>query len=444
MNFLRQKLVLTWTLFFLYTFYALAQDSTLQEQQKADSLQFYIQNAQYQQAIEYIDRSEPTKDLLYQKALCLRYLNDYSNAIEVLDTLSEKYPDDIPIKLQLAICYEAVAQFPKSIDCYNQVLQIDSTNTYFEVRIADLLFRSEKYALALDTYSRVDSTYNPNYIAKSMAMCYEKLNQLDSAKNYYSKAWELDARDVYSANSLVKIYMKKEDYVSAYQYSEQFIEKDSTNVTMNAMNAYSYYNLKYYDIAIKRFEKCLQQGDSSLIVNRSLGFSYFLLGKDSIARPFLQQAFLQDTTNNNVLFTLGKVNYELGYYPEAVECFSKMVEKMVPSDILVYTIYKELAMALEKNQNFPDAINSYETALNYTSDNADKMDVYYSIATIMEKKLKNYGMAALYYSQYRTTLLNYQNSLKDDEQDKINEIETKLTALDKYIESLREEAKKQE
>jgi len=438
MKYLSAEFILICVLFFLCPPFVWAHDSELQEQTKTDTVQMYVRNAQYKQAVEYISQLEPTKDLLYQKALCYRSLNDYSSAIEILDSLTEEYPDDVPSKLQLALCYESVSQYMKSVDCYTQLLSIDSTNTYFEVRKADLFFRSEKYVSALDAYSRVDTTYNPNYIARCMAMCYEKLIQPDSAKVYYDKAWELNGQDAYSANSLVKIYIKNEDYPAAYTYSEKFIENDSTNTTMNALNAYAYYNMNYYDIAIERFEKCLQRGDSSLIVNRSLGLSYYLAGKDSLARPFLQQAYLQDTTNNNVLFNLGKVNYDLGYYSDAVDCFGKMAENLVPSDVLLFTLYKSLAMAQEKNGAFNEALFNYQKALGNTMDNTDRMELFFSMALLSDKETKNYQQTIAFYKEYRLCLFNYQNSLKDEQKDEIAEVESKLTALDEYIKQLTE------
>ena len=424
-------------MFFSHLPLAWAQDSEQQEQIGIDTLQMYILNAQYRKAIEFIDNKEPSKDLLYQKVLCCKYLNNYSTAIEILDSLSKSYPDDVPVILQLASCYEAVAQYSKSIDCYDNLIRIDSTNTYFEVRKADLLYRAENYNAAIDAYSRIDSTYNPNYIAKSIAACYDKLNQPDIAKDYYAKAWDLDDRDVYSANSLVKIYIKNEDYLSAYQNSEKFIEKDSTNTTMNALNAYVYYNMKYYDIALERLKKSLMNGDSSLIVNRTLGYIYYQSGMDSLAHIFLQQALLQDTTNNNVLYSLGKVNYNLGNYKEAVECFQKMVENLVPSDVLLFNLYKNLAMAQEKNGMFDNALETYNLALRRTLDNNDNMELFFSMANIFDKDLKNYSTAIVYYKEYRRCLFNYRNSLTDEKE--INEIENKLTALDEYIRKLTED-----
>jgi tetratricopeptide (TPR) repeat protein len=96
--------------------------------EEVSELPIYLQNAQYLKAIEYIDQQKSTKDLLYQKAVCYKFLNDYSKAVEILESLSETYPDDIPIRLQLALCYEATSLFGKSVDCYAQLAELDSTN----------------------------------------------------------------------------------------------------------------------------------------------------------------------------------------------------------------------------------------------------------------------------------------------------------------------------
>ena len=427
-------------LFFLYPLIILAQDIEFQEQTNQtgkDTVQIYIRNAQYRQAIEYINNLEPTKELLYQKALCYRSLNEYLNAIEILNPLSEEYPDDIPFKLQLALCYEAVARYSKGIECYNQLLMIDSTNTYFKVRKADLLYRSEKYSLAINAYAQIDSIYNPNYIARCIAMCLEKLNRTEEAKLYYNRAWELDPQDSYSAGSLVKIQIKEEDYFSAYDNSERYIRQDSTDTTMNALNAYVFFKMNNFDFAIERFNKCLMRGDSSLIVIQSLGISYYQTENNSLALPLLQRASLQDTTNHNVLYCLGKVNHNLGYYEEAIDCFRQLIKKTLedmPSPALFYNFYNDLASAYEKKEEYKDAVEFYLKALSYTNNdtnNKNRMALNYKIATLSDEKLHDYETAIAYYRVYKGNLLNYKKSLNNEQE--INEIDSKLAALDEYI-----------
>ncbi|MDR3266422.1 MAG: tetratricopeptide repeat protein, partial [Tannerella sp.] len=308
-------------IFFTFVF-SLCLISVLAQEPEMSGLSGYLQKAQYQQAIEYINRQEVSKDFLYQKALCYKSLNDFSKAIELLEPLSEEYPEDIPVKLQLALCYESTLSYLKGVDCYEKLMQIDSTNVFFQVRKADLLYRAEKYPVALEEYFAINPEFNPGYLTKSIAMCYDKLNQPDSAKVYFSNAWEIDAKDSFSALSLVKIHLKQEDFQSALIVSEKFISRDSTNIQMNILNAHTYYSLNRYEEAAGRFEKCRLQGDSSLTVNKSLGISYYFLKNDSLAFPCLNQAYSQDTTNTNVLYALASVNYNLGYYPDAIKYYT--------------------------------------------------------------------------------------------------------------------------
>jgi hypothetical protein len=69
-------------------------------------------------------------------------------------------------------------------------VDIDPTNIYFKVRKADLLYRSEKYSTALEEYGKINSSYNPGYIMRSIALCYEKRNQPELANGFHSFADE--------------------------------------------------------------------------------------------------------------------------------------------------------------------------------------------------------------------------------------------------------------
>jgi tetratricopeptide (TPR) repeat protein len=399
-------------------------------------LSTYLQNAQYLKAIEYIDQQEPTKELLYQKAICYKSLSDYSKAGEILESLSEAYPEDIPIRLQLALCYEATLLFGKSIVCYDKLVELDSTNTYFRVRKADLLYRSEKYQEALSVYFKIDTAYNPNYIIRSIAMCHDKLNQTEHARACYAEAWDLNPKDAYSALSLVKLLANRQEYRYALRCSEAFILQDSTNLQMNVLNAFIYYNTDQYDEALQRFEKCLAQGDSTLLVNRSVGNIYYIQGKDSLALPYLNQAYLQDTTNMIVLYSLANINCKLKLYPEALVCYTKLLDRLTSNGNLHFLVLKGMGMSLEGNGTYQDAMSFYKQAIQKTQFIDDQMDVYYRLANICENGMKDYNQTLFYYGKYRLSLFNYQNSLKDEAD--IEEIEQKLIALDEHIRKLKE------
>jgi tetratricopeptide (TPR) repeat protein len=414
---------------------------SMKAQENDSILADYFQKAQFRQAIEYIETQAPVRDLLYKKALCYKSLNNYSQAIRILEILHENDPDDIPVLLELAQAYEVRLQFSKGIRCYENLITIDSGNIFFQVRKADLLYRSEKYETALDNYLRIDpEKYNAAYLKKSIALCYEKLNQPDSAKWYYAESCKNDPSDIFPALSLVKIYIQEKNYLQALQYSEAFIANDSTNAQMNALNAFAYYNLNVYEEAVKRFEKCRAAGDSSLMINRSLGFSYYLLQNDTAAYPCLQRAYIQDTTNINLLYALASVNYNLGDYPQAIQNYQILIVRTMPDKNALYTYFTGLAQSYEKNRIFTEAVQNYTTANSYASTNQQKMVNFFALAVLMEFDLKDYNQAVFYYTQYRAALANYEDALSEEENpdiQKLKEIQLKINELNKHINELK-------
>ncbi|GHV55950.1 hypothetical protein FACS1894182_01470 [Bacteroidia bacterium] len=414
-----------------------------QAQEEDTVLTNYLRKAQYQQAIEYINSQEATFDLLYQKALCYKWLNNHSKTIEILEFLQNHYPDDIPVQLELAQAYEANLQYPKSIHYFERLIQADSTNTYFKVRRADLLYRAEKYTAALEDYRKIDpENYNPAYLKRSIALCYEKLNRPDSAKVYYQAAWDADIQDVFSALSLTKLCIQQQDYDQALLCSEFFLAGDSTNAQMNALNAFTYYNLNVYDEAVRRFEKCRAAGDSSLIVNRSLGISYYFLQNDSAAYPCLQWAYERDSTNRTVLYALASTQYNLSHYPEAIRSYQELIQRELANPHVLYTYYNGLAKAYDKDSLYNDAARNYFIVSQYASSNEQKMDVFFHLSTLLEFNLKDYSKAVFYYTQYQATLLNYQNALLEKanpDPEEVKEIELKINELNKHIRQLKEE-----
>ncbi|MDR2804202.1 MAG: tetratricopeptide repeat protein [Dysgonamonadaceae bacterium] len=403
----------------------------------------YLRKAQYRQAIEYIEMQTPSRDLTYQQSLCYKWLNNYPKAIEQLEILQEQYPDDIPIQLELAQCYEINLQYPQSIRCYENLIQADSANTYFRIRKADLLYSAERYSTALADYLQIDPDgYHPAYLKRSVALCYEKLNRPDSAQAYYLDAWNADRKDVFSALSLTKLCIRQENYLQALSYSETFLAEDTVNASMNALNAFCYYNLNNYEEAVRRFEKCLAAGDSSLMVNRSLGISYFFLKNDTAAYPFLQQAYKRDTTNATVLYALASVNYHLQQYPEAIRAYETLIERETPNPNALCTYYAGLAQSCEKDSLYHDAARNYLAATRYASSNRQKMELFFNLSVLLEFQLKDYKQAVFYYTQYQATLLNYQDALLEQtslDPEEVREIEFKLDELNKHIRALKAE-----
>jgi tetratricopeptide (TPR) repeat protein len=271
-----------------------------------------------------------------------------------------------------------------------------------------------------------------------MAQCFEKMNEPDSAMIYFKRAWEINPADSFSAASLVNLCLKTDRKLEALAHSTAWLEKDSTDRQMNLLNALTYYMMDNYEEAIARFKKCYEEGDSSLVVTRSLGISYYSLKENYEAEIFLDKAFRQDSTNNNVLYCLAVSSNELADHKKAIPLFQKLLNRTIPPDLTLYLYYKGLASAYDKGAHFEDAAAAYKKALAYAGAN-QKMTTYYTMGQLYENQMKDISKALEYYRLYRISLKEYQESLQKQEnpdRSDITDVRLRIRYLDDHIEQL--------
>jgi len=419
-----------------------------------DLLKNYMDNYQYNKAIEYLQDQEQTKEALLAKALCYKGLDNYKAAIDILIPLKDIYVNDIKIKSQLAICYQALSNWEESLKCYKDLMSVDTANIYYQKQHADMLFRLEKYEDALAEYRFLTDNYKMDNLIKRSAQCYELMNMPDSALVYYKKAWEKDSTDSFSVANIVNVNLKQynqsptgekspEYIIDAIESSETYMKRDSTNKQINLLNALSYYTMDMYIEAIPRFEKCFQVGDSSLIVNRSLGLSLYSMGENELAKPYLEKVYNQDSTNINVIYCLGTISNELRDYQNGLKYFTRLMEKAIPKDLTLFSYYKGIAKAYQGNENYREAVDNYILAEKYAGKN-QKIALFYEIAMIYDYDLGMPDEALSYYLRYRLSMENYLQELKEKEasQLEIEEMEGKLKGLNTHISRLEKTVKR--
>jgi tetratricopeptide (TPR) repeat protein len=402
----------------------------------SQNVEDYLSRYQYQQAIDYLEQANDTSQVAgMQKVLCYNYLQNYPKAIEILLNLQEKYPEDMQIKMQLALCYNKLSMLQESITYFDELIKMDSANTYFKIQKADFLYQAGKYEQALEQYKYAFDEYNSLNLVKQIAFCYEKTNQWDSAKVYFYQVLRMDSTDQKSKEEIIKIDINQENYIPALFNSIKFLAGDTNNIPLNTLQALCFYYMEDYKNAIEVLEKCVQLGDTSLVINKYLGVSYFYSKQDKKAYPYLVKAYDQDTINVSVLYALATVNKNLENFPEAILLYEKLMQKVIPPYKALHTYYKNLAESYTENKEIQPAIENYKKALIYASDNQD-MELLFLIADLYDLHVRDYELAIDYYKQYRESLLRYQQFLT--KQDNVNkaavaDISDKLKYLDERI-----------
>lgn len=405
-------------------------------QNTENNLAEFLKNYQYQKALEYIETQEPTKELLFQKALCNKALGEYPKAIFILELLDKEYKDDVQILSELAICYQAMANRKGSVECYDELIRIDSTNIYFKIQKAELQFQQGKYEDALSLFYNIYNQNNSPNTLKQIAQCYEMMNEVDSAMTYYRKTLSENPSDAFSTASLTNICLKEGLLPEGKSCSQAFMDRDTTNLQVNLLNALCYYaSEEEYDEAIKRFTKCELRGDTGLILNRSIGTSYYMTKNYYYSELYLDKAFRQDTTNNTVLFALATSSMELGDHWKSTPLFSKLQNRIKPDSTLQYLCHKNLALSYQKGRQYKEAAETYIKSLDYARADS-KMNIYYTIANIYDEQLDDPQNALTYYLPYRESLANYLatlNNRQERDEERIKDSEKRIKALDEHI-----------
>jgi len=425
---------------------------SIHAQNHIENIDICMNNNQYMKALQLIESQPQTKELSMKKITCYKALDNYGKATGLLEKLCENYPEDMQAKLELAKCYQALSNWEASNKCYDELIEADSSNVYYKIQKADMLFRLKEFSEALYFYKYLTENFKLQNMIKRSAQCYESMNMTDSAIVYYKKAWAIDSTDAFSAASLINQNLKLggKHFFDAIDFSEEYIKKDSINKQINLLNALSYYGANRYDEAVERFEKCFMAGDSSLVVNRSLGISYYSLGMNMMAQPFLKRAYEQDSTNINVLYCLAVVSNEMNDYKKAVEYFKSLINRTVPSDMTLFLYYNGLATGFDGYRKDQDALHNYLVAEKYANKN-QKLNLYYNIAVLYDYELNKPAEALNYYQKYRKSLEDYILRLKEninpDNPDKsemveIDIITNKMKSLNTHIERLKKKTDK--
>ena len=139
-----------------YGFPVQAQDTSLQAIEEA------INSYNYRQAIDLIGRLDSvTPDLQRKKLAAYKELNQYSDAVRLLNEMIAADSLNTHLYIERANCYLMQNSDNKALEEYGKALELAPGNTYIRTKIGQLYFRNEQYeearALA-DTLLAGDTT----------------------------------------------------------------------------------------------------------------------------------------------------------------------------------------------------------------------------------------------------------------------------------------------
>ncbi|MCF8379720.1 MAG: hypothetical protein K9H49_09100 [Bacteroidales bacterium] len=371
--------------------------------QSTDSILINIQHYEYQKALELVEKSDNYQSdilLVNYKAIALKGLNKFQEAIPLYLEIYKNDTLDVKSINDLANCYRSIGDFSNTKKFLYKALSISPQNNYLYQQLADVYFMEDDYKNAIPVYKHAYYTDSGYYLSKQLAKCYEFMERKDSAIFYYHKAVAKNPVDFQSTYSLADLYKQKEEYDTAITISQAYLNIDSTHIKMLKLNAYLYFLNKDFYTSRDVFEKCIQWHDSSDFTIKYLGYSYFKVEEYESAKDYLEQAYLKDTLNVELCYILGLAcDYSI-YKKLAIHYLNKVIELSTPKPEFLSDVYQDLAVANAGYYKHNDALDAYLKALELTPDDTLLL---YKIGSHCDHRLKNKNMALVYYRKFMKT-----------------------------------------
>ena len=279
---------------------------------------------------------------LWQQGLKHKEASNNKKALKLLEQAYEMHPSD-SIKRDIASVYYDRGVYRKSINISKELLKEDSLET-------DLVL-----------------------IAKS----HEKLNNADSALVFEKIIAQKNIENANNIINLAKNYEDRDMLDSALVVLDDFCIYDDENMAVNGLKAYMLYQTGEYEESLDVYRKLRDAGDNSTTTNYYMGLAYARADSLWQAYECLKVAARKDRYKNQyILAQYGIVASKLnGNEREGVNMITQAVEKILPDETLMWSLYNTRANAYIRLLKFEEAIDDFKRSLTYKPDRLT--DIYH-------------------------------------------------------------------
>jgi len=269
---------------------------------------------------------------------------------------------------------------------YEKVEAMDSLNKNIKFKIAELLYKEQRYTDAVNKYLQIVSIDSADTAAlyKTANIFYlagkaDKSNYANSAI-YFEKYFYYvkNNNDAYSKAAKTNIEIR--NYQKAYDYAHFAAEKDKNNKDVVKIIAVAAAWLGKYEESLSNYsnieDSMLTKSDIKDFIGA--GRNYEAAKKDSIALIYYGKAFkidsaYVDSTYKDVNWSVAILNYKLGNFDIAIEFFDKFLANKPNFEPAIR--FKAFAYLQKKDYN-----KTREYLLEAVALNDSLVDSYYWLA----------------------------------------------------------------
>ena len=385
-----------------------------------DRLQMLLDRYDYKTAVSVIDslaaeigtdstsifdNRETVIDLALQKARCLRRLYRMQESVEVLADVLYLDQYNIELMADLAESHMQVGNTMEAFTLYGILSRMQPENPYFKTCQARILYREKQYEESIAACKTIIAQDSIPEIMSMIADAYKNLGKADSALVYYNHVLSKRPKHVPTLSKKADILLSEKKYIPVIDMCREYLDEDPDNMTMLRIYGLALHLQGSYPLSIRQFEHQRNLGDDSYAVNYYLGLNHYMMDNWPRAVEELEKAYQIDSSDVTLVYQLAHARSHMPIMtglesrrlnPESERLYSKALEMLHPSPVMMHNIYGSMAMARHTIEHYADAIKYYELSYKYNPKNISALS---SIGYCYER-LKNYKKALEYYERY--------------------------------------------
>ncbi|MCL2097332.1 MAG: tetratricopeptide repeat protein [Bacteroidales bacterium] len=306
---------------FIISWLCLGWNISMQGQSPADSA--YIKGAACEQMQQYRKAYHYYSEWLQSDSLNTKALNAAARTALLLGRVSE-----------------AESLYVKS-------LHLDSSNYYAGLQLAKLYFQRKDYLESLNYYEWLlerDST-NISFL-QGAGDCISNLGSYPTALNYYNAAVNLNKENAALAITLINTHLRihKEQpepplmLSMAMEVCDTALVYNPAHSDLEQAKGVIYFLGGDYHAADSVLSRLIAIGDSSEFNLRYVGFAKYRQKNYLGAIPYLDKLYQLDTTNVEIIMSLGTCHSVIYNGKKALQLFDKAEKLMYPTDEEKYNL----------------------------------------------------------------------------------------------------------
>lgn len=258
---------------------------------------------------------------------------------------------------------------------YDKAEALDSLDINIKFKVAELLYKEQRYTDAVNKYFKIIALDSTNTKA-----LYNAANIFYLAKMYPDAALFFDKYLVYeqlngSYFKAAKSNLESKNYQKAYDYAHLAGEKENNNKDVVKILAVSAAWLGKYDESLSNYGKLedstFSRSDIKDLINA--GSNCRATKKDSLALIYFNKVLSIDSTYKDVFWSVATINYSLGNYDTAIQFFDKFLAEKPNFEPAIR--FKAFAYLQKKDYN-----KTREFLLEAVALNDSSVDSYYWLA----------------------------------------------------------------